>query len=146
MNPARRHALRAGAAFGLGFAGVRAHACEFFALTLRITHPWARATPEDAEGATVSMKFDEVSDDERLVGVLTPVARRAELLGPDGRPVEALAIPRGRVTLLSEHGARLRLADLTMPLELTRSYPMTLIFEKAGPVRTDLSIDFQRFL
>lgn len=146
MNATRRHALRAGAALGLGLAGVRSHACEFFALTLRITHPWTRATPEDAEGATVSMKFDEVSDDEQLVGVLTPVARRAELLGVDGRPMAALAIPRGRVTLLSEHGLRLRLADLTMPLELTRSYPMTLLFEKSGAVRLDLSIDYQRFL
>ena len=43
-----------------------------------------------------------------------------------------LAIPRGQVTLLAEHGTALRLLGLTMPLELTRSYPMTLHFAKAG--------------
>lgn len=147
MNPARRHAMRAGAALGLGLAGVRAHACEFFASTLRVTHPWTRATAEGADGAIVCMKFDEVSEDERLVGVRTPVAARVELVGADGGvlPLD-FAIPAGRVTLLAEHGPRLRLVQLAMPLELTRTYPLQLEFAKAGVLRTDLSVDYQRFL
>lgn len=147
MSPARRHALRAGAALGLGLAGLRAQACEFFASTLRVTHPWTRATPEGAASALVCMKFDEVGTDERLVAVRTPVAARAELLGADGTPLaEGLPIPAGRVTLLAEHGPRLVLRELAMPLELTRSYPLVLVFAQAGELRTDLSVDFQRFL
>lgn len=147
MSPARRHAMRAGAALALGLAGVRAHACEFFASTLRVTHPWTRATAEGADGAIVCMKFDEVSEDERLVGVRTPVAARVELVGADGGvlPLD-FAIPAGRVTLLAEHGPRLRLVQLAMPLELTRTYPLQLEFAKAGVLRTDLSVDYQRFL
>lgn len=146
MNAARRHALRAGAAFGLGLAGVRAHACEFFASTLRVTHPWTRATPEGADSAWVSMRFDEVSEDERLVGVQTPVATHVELVGADGKPLPLdFAIPAGRVTLLVEHGPRLRLSGLQMPLELTRTYPLQLTFAKAGTLRADLSVDYQRF-
>jgi len=148
MSPARRHALRAGAAFGLGLAGVRAHACEFFASTLRVTHPWTRATPEGAEHAAVCMRFDEVSEDERLIGLRTPVAERVEVLDAEGRPLPLdVAIPAGRVTLLGEHGGpRLRLAGLLMPLELARTYPLQLEFAKAGVLRADLSVDYQRFL
>lgn len=147
MKPARRHALRAGAALGLGLAGVRAHACEFFASTLRVTHPWTRATPDGADHAMVCMTFDEVSEDERLVGVRTPVAARVELVGADGSPLPLdFAIPAGRVTRLAEHGPRLRLVALAMPLELTRTYPLQLEFAKAGVLRADLSVDYQRFL
>lgn len=147
MDPARRHALRAGAALGLGLAGVRSHACEFFASTLRVTHPWTRATPDGADSAFVCMKFDEVSADERLIGVRTPVAARVELVGPDGSALPLdFAIPAGRVTLLAEHGPRLRLVELAMPLELTRTYPLQLEFARAGVLRADLSVDYQRFL
>ncbi len=146
MNRSRRHALRAGAAFGLGLAGLRVQACEFFASTLRVTHPWARATPQEAGVAIVCLRFDEVTEDDRLVGVQSMVAERAELGGPLGRRPVDLPIPRGEVMLLSEHGIHIRLLALTMPLELTRSYPMQLVFEKAGVLRTDLSIDYQRFL
>jgi len=147
MSYTRRHALRAGAAWGLGLAGVRSHACEFFASTLRVTHPWTRATPDGAHNALVCIKFDEVREDERLIGVYTPVAARVELLGPDGavRPLD-FAIPAGRVTLLAERGTRLRLTELTMPLELTRTYPLQLEFARAGALRADLSVDYQRFL
>lgn len=147
MDRSRRHALRAGAALGLGLAGVRTHACEFFASTLRVTHPWTRATPDGADSAWVCMTFDEVREDERLIGVRTPVAARVELLGPDGGllPLD-FAIPAGRITRLAEHGPRLRLGGLAMPLELTRTYPLQLEFAKAGVLRADLSVDYQRFL
>ena len=148
MDRTRRHALRAGAALGLGLAGLRrAQACEFFASTLRVTHPWTRATAGDAGSAFVCMKFDEVLEDERLIGVRTPVAARVELVGADGRvlPLD-FAIPAGRTTLLAEHGPRLRLVELAMPLELTRTYPLQLEFAKAGALRADLSVDYQRFL
>jgi copper(I)-binding protein len=56
------------------------------------------------------------------------------------------AIPAGQTTLLAEHGTRLRLSDLQMPLELTRTYPLRLTFAKAGVLRADLSVDYQRFL
>ncbi len=146
MSPSRRHALRVGAALGLGLVGLRSQACEFFASTLRVTHPWSRATPMEASAAVVCMRFDEVIEDDRLIGVHSMVAGGAELGGPFGRRAIDLPIPRGQVTQLTEHGTHVRLLSLAMPLELTRSYPLVLVFEKAGELRTDLSIDFQRFL
>lgn len=125
--------------------GVPARACEFFTPTLRVFHPWARATLEDDTTARVFMKFDEVREDDRLIGVQTMLATGAEIGGPgvkrrDG--IVDLPIPRGETTLLDETGTHLRLLDLQWQLQVLRSYPLDLIFEKGGTVRVSLSIDF----
>lgn len=141
----RRGALRTGLAGGLVLLGVPARACEFFTPTLRVFHPWARATLEDDTTARVFMKFDEVREDDRLIGVQTMLATGAEIGGPgvkrrDG--IVDLPIPRGETTLLDETGTHLRLLDLQWQLQVLRSYPLDLIFEKGGTVRVSLSIDF----
>lgn len=142
----RRRVLRAGLAAGAGLLIRPAGACEFFARTLRVTHPWTRASERDATSAVVSMRFDEVSEDERLVGVETPIAEGSELGDAQGgrSPVD-LAIPKGRETRLAENGTFLRLTGLQMPLEIGRSYPLRLVFARAGTLRADLSIDYGRF-
>lgn len=144
MNPMidRRRLLTAGLAFGALFAAPRLKACEFFAETLRVTHPWTRVTAADAPFAVVSMRFDEVTAADRLIGVITPVASGAELGGPDGTRRLDFAIPEGRETRLGEDGLHLRLTGLRQPLELGRSYPMQLVFEKGGVINTQLSVDF----
>ncbi len=154
----RRSVLQAGLAAGLSLALPAARACEYFSPTLRVTHPWARASAPGASVARVSMKFDDVSQDDRLIGVHTPVASGAELAGPgaepDARPDARpgadtglnLAIPSGRETLLSEGGLHLRLTGLQLPLEVGRSYPLKLVFERGGTVNATLNIDYARFL
>jgi copper(I)-binding protein len=141
----RRRLLQAAGASGLVFAGLPARACEFYSTNLRITHPWTRATPEDAASAIVCMRFDEVLKDDRLIGVETLVARGAEIGGRLAQPAVDFHIPQGRETLLSERDTWLRLTGLTMPLEVGRSYPLHLVFETGGAVRTDLSVDYARF-
>jgi len=119
-----------------------ARACEFFTTTLRVTHPWARATAAGGRGAIVSMVFDEVTVTDRLIGVSTPVAAGAELGGQGGtRPVD-FVIPQGVTSTLSEQGVFIRLIGLRHPLELARAYPLTLVFEQGGTVEADLSIDY----
>ncbi|MEK8050019.1 copper chaperone PCu(A)C [Ideonella sp. DXS22W] len=141
----RRQCLRA--ALGLGAAGLlpSARACEFFAPTLRIFHPWTRATAEGADEAVVSMKFDGVQRADRLVGVQTPVALHADIAGALARPVVDFAIPAGRDSELAEGGTWLRLSGLQMPLHVGRAYPLTLQFEHGGEVPAQLSIDFPSF-
>lgn len=141
----RRSLLQAGAVLAAQALLPTARACEFFGPTLRVTHPWTRASmPGDTE-ALVSMVFDQVSEDDRLVGVDTPVAASAGLL-VDGRPAPLdLAIPAGRETRLDAEGVQLRLGALRQPLEVGRAYPMSLRFERGGLVKASLSIDLQRF-
>jgi copper(I)-binding protein len=141
----RRSALHIALALGLYGLLPKARACEFFASSLRITHPWTRATPADAPYATVCMRFDEVSRDDRLIGVETPVATGAELAGAGTGPTLDLFIASGQETLLSEAGPHIRLTGLQYALEVGREYPMRLHFEKGGVVNTRLSVDYTRF-
>ncbi|MCV2370363.1 copper chaperone PCu(A)C [Roseateles oligotrophus] len=138
----RRFLLRAAMVGGLGACLADVRACEFFCSTLRVTHPWTRASAPGASTAIISMKFDEVREDERLIGLETPVAARAEIGGAGaGRELNFL-IPAGQDTQLSEAGTFIRLIGLKHPLESGRSYPLTLIFEKGGRIEADLSVDF----
>ena len=138
----RRRVLHAGLALGLGLALPAARACEFFTTTLRITHPWTRASG-DADFVIVCMKFDEVRVADRLIGVETTLATRAELGGIGASERVDLAIPQGQETVLSEDGTFVRLVGLTQPIELARAYPMRLIFERGGAIDTDLSVDYE---
>lgn len=142
----RRAALRAGLAFGAALALPSARACEYFADNLRITHPWCRATRPGATSVVVSMMFDEVTRNDRLIGVQTMVAEGAEIGGRLARPQVDFVIPEGLETNLSEHGTYLKLTGLKFPLEVARTYPMVLTFEHGGVVQSNLNVDLQRFL
>lgn len=144
MTPAiqRRTLLRAGLAAGATWVAPTARACEFQTGLLRVTHPWTRATDAGATVAVLCMRFDEVSEDDRLIGASTPVAQGAEMGGPEaGRPV---SVPIAKDTLLelSEAGVHLRLTGLSHPLQVGREYPLTLQFEKSGLLLARLSVDF----
>jgi len=139
----RRHLLIAACALPLGVARP-ARACEFFSSHLRIWHPWTRATRVDADTAKVCMRFDEVRQTDRLIGLETPVAAGARLVGP-GLPATAglsLLIRQGEELTLTEDGLHLELLDLQQPLQVGRSFPLRLVFESAGPVETALNVDY----
>jgi copper(I)-binding protein len=148
----RRHLLRA----ALGLGGLAwlpaARACEFFSPNLRITHPWTCASEPEASTAVVCMRFDQVLQDDRLVGVDTMLATGAQLgtatrPGVDAAPAQALPfdIPAGRETLLSDKATYLLLTGLTQPLHVGRAYPMTLHFARGGEVPAQLTVDYPSF-
>ena len=150
----RRNVLRGSLALGVALLAPAARACEFFSPTMRILHPWTRASEPGASTAVVCMRFDEVSRDDRLIQVRTPVAAAAELGGValDGSGSRNNAgtaldfpIPAGRESALSEGGRFVRLLGLRHPLEVGRSYPLTLIFEQGGVVDATLTVDFASF-
>ena len=143
----RRVALQAGLGLGLLSLLPRARACEFFTTTLRITHPWARATAAGEDSAVVGMRIDMVTEAERLIGATTPFARGVEL-GWHGRaPGPHVALPAGQDVDFGEGGALLRLVGLTQPLEIGCSYPLQLVFARGGTVNATLTIDYgPRFL
>ncbi len=158
----RRDVLRGSLALGVALLTPGARACEFFSPTMRILHPWTRASEPNATTAVVCMRFDEVSRDDRLVQVQTPVAAAAEmggvvLTGGATRPGSGsgsgsgvgpglnFLIPAGQESALSEGGRFVRLLDLRHPLEVGRSYPLTLVFEQGGTVNATLTVDFASF-
>jgi copper(I)-binding protein len=134
--------LHAGLLLCTGAFATCARACEFCASTLKIIHPWTRATAPGERMAKLCMSFDEVTEPDRLIGVRTPMAGRVELAGTKSRRVD-LAIPAGRTTVLTEAGVHLRLLDLTQPLEVGRAYPLTLEFARGGEVIAGFEVDYE---
>jgi copper(I)-binding protein len=138
----RRHLL--GTALSVTVCGwaVPARACEVLTSTLRVLHPWTRATVAGADTAVLCMTFDEVHTADRLVGVRTPIATGARLAGtaPD-TPLD-LPIPQGSTLELHEDGTHLLLTGLHLPLQVGRAYPLELQFEQAGVALASLSVDF----
>ena len=141
----RRLALQGTLAFAAAPFVQPVRACEYYAPNFTLVHPWTRASRPGATTAQVCMSFKDVSAGDRLVGVQTPVAEGAELAGPGVGPQLDLAIAAGQTLELTERGVHLRLVGLQFPLEVARTYPMTLLFEQAGELRTTLNVDYARF-
>ena len=141
----RRGVLSIGLACGgaLVFGKVRAH--EVITSTMRVTHPWSRATAPDASFAVLCMKFDEVAVADRLVLAESPVASSADMGGAGAGPRVDFPIPAGQETYLEEAQTYVRLVGLKFPLEVGRSYPLVLGFEKGGVYNTTFSVDQVRF-
>lgn len=141
----RRWMLRSGAALGSALLLPSTRACEVQAEYLRVTHPWTRGTAPGAESAVLCMRIDNVTADDRLIGVQTPVAGGVLLAGtPDGQPLD-LAIPEGSELDMHEQGLHLRLVPLRLTLHAGRSHELQLTFARSGVVMTTLSVDFPRF-
>lgn len=146
MSPTitRRAVLQAGLALGAATLLPAAHACEFFTTNLRIYKPWTRAALAGDAFAMLCMTFDEVTLSDRLIAVESPVATHAEMGGTGRGPKIDFPIPAGAETVLSETGAFIRLLGLRHPLEVGRSYPLKLVFERGGVVAADIDVDYER--
>jgi len=142
VSCARRRMLRAVGALPLLGLAKGATACEFFGATMRVYHPWTRAVSADAEHAIVIAKFDEVVENDRLIGIETTLARRAVLVTPEGTGPLSLDIPKGGIVELDEKGTHIRLLELNQALLVGRAYPMDLIFERGGVTQATLNVDY----
>lgn len=142
MNPTieRRFLLRSAVATGASLLLPAARACEFFTTNLRIVTPWTRATMVGTPSAVIGMTFDDVAQNDRLIGVETPIAAGAEMVGPGVGPQINFPIPQGQETVLGETGVVIRLVGLNTPMGIGRIYPITLLFEKGGSVTADLRV------
>ena len=127
-------------------AAAQAH--EYYAATFKIIHPWADATAQGTSIAPVYLKFEEVTAGDRLVAARSNIAGKVELRGKldDNTTAEvsatlpAIAVTPGSTTDLYPGGAHLVMIGLKTPLQWGRSYPLTLVFEKAGAIETALSV------
>jgi len=107
---------------------------------LEITDAWARSPMQDV-GAVYFAAHNGAEADDRLVGVSTEVAGRAEIhetVERDGQmvmqPVEVVTIPAGGDVMFQPGGYHIMLFDLTAPLEVDSTIALVLEFENAGRV------------
>ncbi|MDF1790572.1 MAG: copper chaperone PCu(A)C, partial [Thalassobaculaceae bacterium] len=84
---------------------------------------------------------------DRLVAASTPVADRAELHThlKDGdvmkmRAIEAVEVPADGMAMLAPGGDHLMLMGLKAPLKEGESFPITLVFEKAGEMTVTVAV------
>ena len=108
-----------------------------------IVHPHARATVAvQKNGAVYMVLRNRGAEPERLLSIRTDEAKSAELHGTtisaDGvarmRPAETLEIPPGGEAQLTPGGLHVMLVGLKSPLFEGTSFPMTLVFGRAGEV------------
>ena len=112
-----------------------------------IQDPWTRPTPPNAKLAAGYLTVVNAGAADRLVGASSPAAARVEthVTIKDGdifrmRQVEHYDVPANGRLELRPVGAHLMLVGLKRPLREGEKVPLTLRFEKAGEVRTELVV------
>jgi periplasmic copper chaperone A len=145
----RTHAIGFLAAVLLMLAAGAATAHEFTRGSVTVAHPWARATPGGAKvgGAYLEIKAAAGKGD-RLIAAHSPAAGKAEIHNHimDGgiarmRRVEVIAIAGGKSVVLEPSGYHVMLMDLKQPLKEGDLLKLTLVFERAGEIEVDATVE-----
>jgi copper(I)-binding protein len=115
--------------------------------SLRIGHPWARATVAANGGAFLSVENTGAAPD-RLLRASTDVATTVQLHThiKDGdimrmREVDSVELPAGKKIVFEPGSYHIMLLGLKKKLVEGERFPLTLEFEKAGRITVDIAID-----
>ena len=120
---------------------VLAHAHEHQLGDLTIVHPWSRATAPSQKAGGVFLKIINSSNQpDRLIAIESEMADVASLhaMIRDGdilkmRPVEGgIEVPANGEAILAPGGRHVMLIGLHERLVKETTFPLTLIFERAG--------------
>lgn len=142
--------LSAFAAALLLLAGGSAFAHEFKVGSLRVGHPWSRATPDAAKvGGGYLTVENGGSTADRLVAVEIPFAARGEIhemAVTNGvmtmRELEkGVEIPAGGKVEFKPGGLHLMFMGLKQPLKQGEKVKGTLTFEKAGKLDVEFAVE-----
>ena len=118
--------------------------------SLKIAHPWARATPKGAQiGGGYFSITNTGSEPDRLVGGSSAVAKKLEIhemsmdqsvmkmrAQPDG-----IVIDPGKTVTFKPGGYHVMFVDLNQPLKQGEKVSATLEFAKAGKVQVDFAVE-----
>lgn len=131
--------------FGAGAASAHEYALK----SLKIDHPFARATPPGAKTGGVFVTVENTgSQSDRLISVSSPVAGVADLheMKVDAgvmrmRGVAALEVKAGETLELKPGGYHVMLSELRQPLKVGDKFPLTLKFENSGTVEVSVWVE-----
>lgn len=117
--------------------------------TLEMIHPYTLDSPPGATTASIYMTIESRSTKgDRLTAAVTSWAASVELrepaageAGTNTRPVPSVEIKaKGRIDL-TRSGPHLVLSGLTRPLAAWDTFPLTLIFERAGRIEVEVLVE-----
>jgi len=135
------------AAFCLAAGAIAAD--EYRLQSLRIEHPFARATPPGAKsGGAYLTIVNSGTTVATLVGAVSPVAGAVELhqMAMDGgvmtmRAVRAVDVPPGGKLELKPGGYHFMLLDLKQPLKVGDKLPLKLSFQNLGTIEVAIEVE-----
>jgi copper(I)-binding protein len=116
--------------------------------SLSIEGAFARATIGSGKtGATYLTIRNPTDHPDRLIGARITIAEKASLhthLHQDGvmkmRPLKAVEIPAKGMVVFKPGAAHLMLMGLKVPLRMGESFPLVLVFEKAGEIIVSIPV------
>jgi periplasmic copper chaperone A len=117
--------------------------------TIAVEQPWARATPAGAQTGAVYMTLDnKTSSADRLTGASSDVADKLqihEMTVVNGvmqmrELTNGLPVPTGGSVTLKPGSYHVMLIGLKKPLTPGKTFPLTLIFEKAGNISVTVPV------
>lgn len=122
---------------------------EFTSKGVTVAHPWARATPGGARVGSVYLEVRaQRGRGDKLIAARSPVAGNAEIhshVMEQGiakmRRVDAVAVPGGQSIVLRPSGYHIMLLDLKQPLNEGDLAKVTLVFETAGEIEVDATVE-----
>ncbi|WP_027909972.1 copper chaperone PCu(A)C [Pseudomonas sp. URMO17WK12:I4] len=125
-----------------------ANAHEYEVGQLHIDHPWSREMPPVAPTAAAYFVVHNKGDAyDRLLTVETPVAGKAEIhehAHVNGmmkmQQVQNVVIPAGGEVKFAPMGYHVMLFNLKQQAQAGDRFPLTLTFEKAGPVTVEVAV------
>jgi periplasmic copper chaperone A len=127
-----------------------AQAYDYKVGAIEIDRPWSRAVPK---GATVAAGYLTIrntgSEPDRLVSGSTPVAGKFEVheMSMDNgvmrmRPVpDGIVIKPGETVELKPQSFHIMMMGLKQPIEKGKPFKGSLVFEKAGAVEIDFTVE-----
>jgi periplasmic copper chaperone A len=114
---------------------------------VQVVHAWSRATIPGQTGV-IYLTINDTGAPDRLTSVASPVAASAALhesFSENGvskmREVAGLTVSPGTPVTLSPGGYHIMLMGLKQPLKQGDAFPVTLTFEKAGPVTATVTVE-----
>jgi len=117
--------------------------------SLEIGNPWTRATPPTAPagGGFLSITNKGTTPD-RLIAARSPASSKVEIheMKMDGNVMrmreleKGIEIPPGATVELKPGGFHIMFMELKAPFAKDTKVPLTLVFEKAGSIDVELSV------
>ncbi len=118
--------------------------------SIEVSNPWAPATGSTLTNTAVYLSLTDVGmKSDELVGASSAVAQKTELHVFDVEngvygmhKVDGIEVtPGGAATVLRPGGAHIMLESLKRPLRAGTTFPLTLIFQRAGQLQVEVRVE-----